>query len=111
MALVINEASLIAYLECDELIKCEDLYHFNSKLYIMLEYMDQGSMINILSAQNEAYSEEFCKYSLFKVAKGLLKMHRNNVLHRDIKSDNIQCTSDGQIKIADLGSFSILSEQ
>ena len=75
MTKVINEASLIAYLACDEIIKCEEFYHFNNQMYIMLEYMDQGSMTDILSAQYETYSEEFCKYSLFKVATGLLKMH------------------------------------
>ena len=111
MTKVINEASLIAYLECDEIIKCEDFYHFNNQMYIMLEYMDQGSMTDILSAQSETYSEDFCKYSLFKVATGLLKMHKNNVLHRDLKSDNIQCSTDGQIKIADFASFSVLTEQ
>ena len=73
--------------------------------------MDQGSMTNVITAQSETYTEEFCRYSLFKVAKGVLKMHQNNVLHRDIKSDNIQCTSDGQIKISDFGSFGLLSEQ
>lgn len=108
---MINEASLIAYLACDELIRCEDFYHFNDSMYIMLEYMDQGAMTNILSTHNETYSEEFCKYSLYKVAKGLLKMHHHNVLHRDLKSDNIQCTADGQIKIADFASSGILSEQ
>ena len=54
---VINEASLIAYLACDELIKCEDFYHFNDSMYIMLEYMDLGSMTNILSSHFEVYSE------------------------------------------------------
>ena len=107
----VNEANLLAYLDCDEIIKCEDVYHYNNKLFIMLEDMDQGPITNILSTQNEVYSEDFCKYSLFKVAMGLHKLHRSNILHRDIRSDRIQCTTDGQIKISDLGCFSILSEQ
>ena len=77
----------------------------------MLEDMDQGPITNILSTQNEVYSEDFCKYSLYKVAMGLLKLHRSEILHRDIRSDRIQCTTDGQIKISDLGCFSILTEQ
>ena len=110
MGLMINEASLIAYLQCDELIKVEDMYHFQNNLYMMLEYMDQGSIANILAVHHMNYSEEFCKYSLYKVAKGLFKMHQNNVLHRDIRSDNIHCSSDGEVKIADFGNFKILSE-
>ena len=71
--------------------------------------MDQGSMLNIIAEQNEIYSEEFCRYTLFKVAKGILKLHQNNVLHRDIKSNNIQCTTDGQVKISDFNSFGLLT--
>ena len=45
------------------------------------------------------------------MALGLSKMHRHNVLHRDIKSDNVLCSSDGDIKITDLGFSCFLSEQ
>ena len=44
------------------------------------------------------------------VALGLHEMHTKKVLHRDIKSDNILCSTDGQIKIADLG-FSVFLTQ
>ena len=33
--------------------------------------------------------ESFIKFTLFQVAQGLRQMHRNNVLHRDLKIDNI----------------------
>jgi len=45
------------------------------------------------------------------VASGLRDMHNKNVLHRDIKSDNILCRADGDIKIADLGLSVFLTEQ
>lgn len=73
--------------------------------------MEHGSMTNICIEDNENYSEEFCRYSLFKVAKGLNAMHNKNVLHRDIKSDNILYNGDGEIKITDLGFTCFLSEQ
>ena len=111
--LVIKEASLISYLNdnCDELIGIEDLYHFNNTVYIMLEYMDQGSMTNICKNYFRNYSEDFCRYSLFKALLGLKKMHDNNVLHRDIKSDNILYSQQGDVKITDLGFACCLSEQ
>ena len=87
--LVINEASLIAFLNSDEMIKCVDLYDFKNAVYIILELMEQGSMVDIITQGNKAYSEDFCRYSLYKVALGLSKMHAKQVLHRDIKSDNI----------------------
>ena len=72
-------------------------------MFIILEFMDQKSMFDIVTNNYDNYSEEFCKYTLYKVASGLAKMHHKNVLHRDIKSENILSSSDGEIKIADLG--------
>ena len=111
--LVINEASLIAFLDSNELIKCVDLYYYgnarNKSIYIVLELMDQGSMDKIVTRDYENYSEDFCRYSLYKVALGLAKMHRHNVLHRDIKSDNVLYSRKGEVKITDLGFSCFLS--
>ena len=87
----------------EEVIKCEGIYQFNRRVNIMLEYMDQGSMEKIIEHDHMNYSEDFCRYTLYKVAKGMNEMHNRNVLHRDIKSDNILMSSDGEIKITDLG--------
>ena len=43
---------------------------------------------------------------MYCVAKGVAALHEKNVLHRDVKSDNILFKVDGTIKVADLG-FSI----
>ena len=45
------------------------------------------------------------------VALGLREMHQHNFLHRDIKSDNILCSTEGEIKIADLGFSTCLTQQ
>lgn len=71
--------------------------------------MRGGELTKILKTAKRIghhFSEEFCKYTLFCVANGLKDMHDKNILHRDIKSDNILFKDDGTIKIADLG-FSV----
>ena len=68
-------------------------------------------MTKIVTSDHMNYSEDFCRYSLYKVALGLSKMHRNNVLHRDIKSDNVLHSEDGRIKIGDLGTACFLSTE
>ena len=68
-------------------------------------------MTDIVCNEYKTYSEDFCRYSLYKVALGLSKMHARQVLHRDIKSDNILTSASGEIKITDLGFSVFLSEQ
>jgi serine/threonine-protein kinase len=43
-----------------------------------------------------------------KVARGLAVAHREHIVHRDIKPDNILLTSGGEVKIADFGAASFL---
>ena len=60
-------------------------------------------MSDIIKNDNEKYSEDFVKYTLFKVAQGLFKMHAKNVLHRQVMPENVLSSSNGDIKLADLG--------
>ena len=76
-----------------------------------MDLMDQGDLTKIILAKQGDFSEDFCKWSLYCVAQGIKAMHDKNVLHRDVKSDNILCSANGDIKLADLGFSVFLSEQ
>ena len=45
------------------------------------------------------------------MALGLYEFHSKHLLYRDMKSDNILCSPDGQIKICDLGFSTSLSQE
>ena len=87
------------------------MYDFKNRIWVFLEYMEEGSLTDmILCGEYKHYSEDFARYTIYNVARGILAMHKKNVLHRDIKSDNILCRANGDIKIADLG-FSVFLSQ
>ena len=107
---IINECTLSSYLKCDQLLRSRDVYDFRKTIFVILDLMD-GDLTTIIRGNIGTLSEEFCKWSLYQVAQGLLAMHNKNVLHRDIKSDNILYKPDGTIKICDMGFSVFLSEQ
>ena len=106
-----NEASLISFLDSNELIKCYAMFKHKKEFITLLEYMSGGSMKDIIRDYSKSYSEDFCRYTLYKVALGICKMHSKQVLHRDIKSENILCSHTGEIKIADLGLSTFLTNE
>ena len=53
-----NEASLIDYLDIDEIDKCLEVYQHNNCLYVVLEYMDQRTMSDFLAKFHRKYSED-----------------------------------------------------
>ena len=57
--MLMNEASLIDYLDIDEIDKCLEVYEHNNCLYVVLEWMDQRSMSDFLARFHKKYSEDF----------------------------------------------------
>ena len=72
--------------------------------------MDHGSMTDICKNGTGNFSEDFYRYTLYKVAKGLHAMHKRDILHKTFNSDYVFYSADGSIKIMDAGLQSILSE-
>ena len=61
------------------------------------------SLTDLILDRPEAIPENIIRYILKEVLQGLLYLHSRNRMHRDIKSDNILISRNGEIKIADLG--------
>lgn len=65
------ESSLIKALNSDHIIAVEDVFDFNGRVSVILELMEGGDFHELIETGLGVYSEEFCKYSLYQVAKGL----------------------------------------
>lgn len=87
----------------ESLIKCYDAFDYKSRLWFFLEYMDAGCLEPIVTERKGKISENICAYILYQTLTGLYSLHRRNIVHRDIKSDNILINKHGDVKIADFG--------
>ncbi|MEM3835682.1 serine/threonine-protein kinase [Pyrobaculum sp.] len=71
--------------------------------YILLEYMDGGTLRDLLRAKKRlpaGYVAELFR----QLAQGLYDIHRRNIIHLDIKPENILFTKDRKVaKIGDMG--------
>ena len=76
-----------------------------SKPFIVLEYMEEGSIRKELDDKYGDHPMEIelqVKYALH-AAKGIRHLHRINRMHRDLKCDNLLVNKAGIVKVADLG--------
>ena len=69
---------------------------------ILMEYMPSGSM-NGLIKKYKGFSEDVIRNYTKQLLLGLDYLHRNDIVHRDLKSANILVTEDGVVKLSDFG--------
>jgi serine/threonine protein kinase len=70
--------------------------------YIVMEFVD-GQSIGQRLEQKGAYPEAEAVKLISQVCEGLQSAHKQGLVHRDIKPDNILVTRDGVAKITDMG--------
>lgn len=75
---------------------------------LVMEYLPQGNLNDyITSNPSLPYRKKVCM--LKELAIGLQYIHNKNIMHRDLKMENILVADDGTIKIADFGLSKLIS--
>ncbi|KAG9356042.1 hypothetical protein JZ751_000886 [Albula glossodonta] len=74
----------------------------NKKLSIFVEFMAGGSIKDQLKAYG-ALTEKVTRRYTRQILQGVFYLHRNMIVHRDIKGANILRDSSGNVKLGDFG--------
>lgn len=109
-----NEIRTMHVLRHPNIVQCHEAYSFDGSVWIVMEAMDVGCLTHVLDfLRKKTYllSENHIAYILRETLQGLWSMHSHNRMHRDIKSDNILVSSDGEIKLADFEYTAVLTEE
>ena len=108
---IYNEASIMKKLLHPNVISFKDVFK-DTKLdyfYIVMEYANDGDLSKKIKTQknkiigDKYFSEEKIMQYFYQICRGLQYIHSKNIIHRDIKSQNIFLMKNGKIKIGDFG--------
>lgn len=97
-----NELAMQRLCNHPNLVGLRDCFLWKDRLWIAMELMDAGCLTEILG-QDIDFKEKYIAYVCRNILEALAYLHRNNKLHRDIKSDNVLINSKGEIKLGDFG--------
>ncbi len=73
------------------------------KCYIVFEYVEQDLKKVIDKTNGKGLDMPLVKSYLYQLLRGVDHIHKNKVLHRDLKPQNLLITKDDIVKIADFG--------
>ncbi|KAF8635037.1 hypothetical protein AX15_000575 [Amanita polypyramis BW_CC] len=106
--LVINEVLVMRSVRHPNIVSYIDSFLYGGDLWIAMEYMEGSSLTDVVMA-NSMTEGQIAAVSR-EVARGLEHLHRHGVIHRDIKSDNVLLSMQGDIKLTDFGFCAQISD-
>lgn len=97
-----KEATAIANLSDNNIVNVLDVGTQGDIHYIVMEYVNGKTLKQIIREEGKLSYEKVLDYGI-QIAKALDCAHRNNIIHRDVKPQNILVTNDGVVKVTDFG--------
>jgi len=110
--LIVNEIIVMKESRHENIVNFLDafLQEETFELWVVMEFMEGGALTDVID-NNASISEDQIATICYETCKGLMHLHAQNIIHRDIKSDNVLLSSKGNVKITDFGFCAKLTEQ
>ena len=102
-----REIRVLKRLSHQSVIRVFDVVESHSRIYVVMEYCEGGSLLDYVRGKKRLSEAEACAF-MHQVLRGLENCHENSVVHRDIKLENLLLDEESRMKIIDFGLSAIL---
>ena len=124
---LLNEISILKTLDHPNIVKLETVQKTSKYYYIVMEYINGGVLTDCLKKYMEkhgkAFPEHIVQYLMRQIIDAFVYIHGKNIIHRDLKLDNIMVHFDNpadkenldmmkaKIKIIDFGFSTLITKE
>lgn len=113
----LKEIEILMKVEHPNIIKIYEYYIDEINYYLIIEYVSGGELFDFIS-RDTSFTEHKIKKIMKQIFQALSYLHSNNIVHRDIKCENIliECSDDNgdnndfNIKLIDFGTCNYISK-
>jgi eukaryotic-like serine/threonine-protein kinase len=97
-----SEAQVLAKLKHPNIVDIYDWGKSDDSYFIIMEYIDGMSLKELIDRKG-ALDSKVSTHLVIQICEALLFAHNNNLIHRDVKPQNILITSETIVKVTDFG--------
>lgn len=97
---ILREVKILKTLNHENIIELKEAFRKKGKIYLVCEYVEK----NLLEILEEGpITPQQVRHYTYHLLKGIAYMHSINIIHRDVKPENVLVSKEGAVKICDLG--------
>ncbi|XP_033953159.1 MAP/microtubule affinity-regulating kinase 4 isoform X2 [Pseudochaenichthys georgianus] len=97
-----REVRIMKTLNHPNIVKLFEVIETEKTLYLIMEYASGGEVFDYLVAHGRMKEKE-ARAKFRQIVSAVHYCHRKNIVHRDLKAENLLLDADSNIKIADFG--------
>jgi len=99
---IYREIQILKLLRHQNIIELYQVLETSTTIYLVLEYASKGEVYDLIF-NVERLKEDEARKIFFQALTAIEFCHKNNIVHRDLKAENLLLDADGNVKLADFG--------
>jgi cyclin-dependent kinase-like len=93
---------MLRLLRHPNIVSLKEAFKRKSRVYLVFEFIDKN-LLELLEAEPEGLDTERIRLLMFQLVKALDFCHENDVIHRDVKPENLLISKKNDLKLCDFG--------
>ena len=97
-----RELKMLQMLKHDNVVDFQEAFIYKENLFLVFEYVEKN-LLEVLERYPEGLNPKLIKSFVFQMCKAVHYLHTKNVIHRDVKPENLLVDENMNVKLCDFG--------
>ena len=97
-----RELKMLQMLKHDNVVDFQEAFIYKENLFLVFEYVEKN-LLEVLEKYPEGLNPKLIRSFVFQMCKAVHYLHTKNIIHRDVKPENLLVDENMQLKLCDFG--------
>ena len=97
-----RELKMLQMLKHDNVVDFQEAFIYKENLFLVFEYVEKN-LLEVLEKYPEGLNPKLIRSFVFQMCKAVHYLHMKNIIHRDVKPENLLVDENMNLKLCDFG--------